>query len=90
MQTITTYRIEINDDCSNRQAARFIELKGLTDLDLAKNKLWAIMEKIATLKGFGLSNEGTMYIAAENDTRSNACYFGRIYNEATGEEVELD
>lgn len=58
-------------------------------LDQLKDSIWGAMLTITDLQGWGdIENEGTMFIAT--DPNSDDCIFAKIYDDETGEEIDLD
>lgn len=58
-------------------------------LDQLKNSVWGAMLTITDLQGWDdIENEGTMFIATAPD--SDDCIFAKIYDDASGEEIDLD
>lgn len=65
-------------------------VKSPYDLERLKNDVWTIIRSLAIFKGWECDNEGTMYIAYPRDLDDDSCVFAKIYDDATGAEIDLD
>ena len=61
-----------------------------SDLDRLKNDVWIFMTSLANFHGWGCDNEGTMFIAYPRDPNDDSCVFAKIYDDETGEAIDLD
>lgn len=65
-------------------------VKSPSDLDRLKNDVWTIINSLAMFNGWECDNEGTMFIAYPRDPEDNSCMFAKIYDDETGEAINLD
>ena len=65
-------------------------VKSPYDLERLKNDVWAIMRSLAIFKGWRCDNEGSMYIAYPRDPDDDSCVFAKIYDDETGEAIDMD
>lgn len=88
-----TYTVIINFDITGKDIPA-IEIEHVCantpdKLDQLKDSIWGAMLTITDLKGWdNLENEGTMFIATNPE--SDDCIFAKIYDDETGEEIDLD
>ena len=88
-----TYTVSINFDITGKDIPD-VEIKGVLantprKLDRLKNALWGAMLAIANLHEMDdISNEGTMFIATAEHSDDN--FIGKLYDDETGEEIDLD
>lgn len=65
-------------------------VKSPSDLDRLKNDVWIFMTSLANFHGWRCDNEGTMYIAYPSDPNDDSCVFAKIYDDETGEAIDMD
>ena len=65
-------------------------VKSPYDLAHLKDDVWTIMRALAIFKGWRCDNEGSMYIAYPRDPDDDSCVFAKIYDDETGEAIDLD
>lgn len=61
-----------------------------SDLERLKSDVWIFMTSLANFNGWRCDNEGTMYIAYPRDPDDDSCVFAKIYDDETGEAIDLD
>lgn len=61
-----------------------------SDIARLKNDVWTIIRSLAIFKGWRCDNEGTMFIAYPRDPEDDSCMFAKIYDDETGEAIDMD
>lgn len=61
-----------------------------SDFDRLKNDVWIFMTSLANFHGWRCDNEGTMFIAYPGNPDDDSCVFAKIYDDETGEAIDLD
>ena len=59
-------------------------------LQCLKNDVWTIINSLANFNGWRCDNEGTMFIAYPGNPDDDSCVFAKIYDDETGEAINLD
>ena len=89
-----TYTAVITTDIKNKFIEpieiRHIEAATSAELEQLKDNVWAIIDLMAKLNGWNTENEGTMFMACPADIDNYDCIFAKIYDDATGAEIDLD
>ena len=65
-------------------------VKSPYDLERLKNDVWAIMRSLAMFNGWECDNEGSMFIAYPRNPDDASRVFAKIYDDETGEAIDLD
>ena len=59
-------------------------------LQRLKNDVWTIINTLAMFNGWECDNKGAMFMAYPRDPEDNSCMFAKIYDDETGEAIDLD
>ena len=65
-------------------------VKSPYDLERLKNDVWTIINSLAMFNGWECYNEGTMFIAYPRNPDDASRVFAKIYDDETGEAIDLD
>ena len=55
-----------------------------------KNDVWTIINTLAMFNGWECDNECSMYIAYPRGPDDDSCVFAKIYDDETGEAIDVD
>lgn len=89
-----TYTTVITTDYVGKPTAEIIlgqrTVNSPSDLDRLKNDVWIFMTSLAMFNGWECDNEGSMFIAYTRNPDDDSCVFAKIYDDETGEAIDMD